>query len=118
MRRSTAVSVPASDGVLVWPDSAGVSPGEFVCPNSTAALVAPVLTGGALLIGAAGTIADTTLSTNWYIWSSPWFLRSALVMLIATASIGINASRVVKESAEARMGQRLRLKLLPTSTQK
>ena len=41
-----------------------------------------------------------------------------LVTLIATASIGMIASSVENESAEARIGQRLRMKLLMTSTQK
>ena len=41
-----------------------------------------------------------------------------LVTLMATASMGMSASSVAKESAAARDGQRLRTKLLPTSTQK
>ena len=41
-----------------------------------------------------------------------------LVTLMATASIGMSASRVVKDKAEARTGQRLRTKLRQTSTQK
>jgi len=45
------------------------------------------------------------------------FFKSALVTLMTTASIGISARRVVKDNAEARIGQRLRLKLLTTSTQ-
>ena len=41
-----------------------------------------------------------------------------LVTPMATASIGMSASRVENDSADARTGQRLRTKLLATSTQK
>src|SRR2546423_704616 len=67
---------------------------------------------------AGGMTLDTNRTMNASICSSPSFLRNVLVTLITTASIGTNASKLTYASAEARTGQRFRLKLFQTSTQK
>src|SRR3989442_1522319 len=86
------------------------------CAASANSLVA-VLT--ALVSGpAGGTRLATSFVMNWSIRSSPSFFRNVLVMLMTTASIGISASKVAYASAEARTGQRLRVKLRQTITQK
>src|ERR1041385_4410861 len=65
-----------------------------------------------------GVTLATIFIMNESILSSPSFLRNVLVMLMTTASIGINASNVAYASAEALEGQRLRVKLRQTIKQK
>ena len=63
-------------------------------------------------------MAATSLSTSIFAGAWPWLFRTLVAMPNTTASIGMRASRLEKASAEARTGQRLREKLLQTSSQK
>src|SRR5882762_8189866 len=78
--------------------------------------------GPAGILVALSIADDVTLVTsramNWSMLSSPLFLRMLLVMLTTTASIGIRASKVAYARADARAGQRLRVKLLQISSKK
>src|SRR5882672_2403113 len=86
----------------------------FVDPSARA--------GPAGILVALSIADDVTLVTsramNWSMLSSPLFLRMLLVMLTTTASIGISASKVAYARADARAGQRLRVKLLQISSKK
>src|ERR1019366_112415 len=77
--RTLVVSVSASG-------AAGGLVGVSVRPVSALARLVLIVTGGITLA--------STLTMTWSIWSSPSCLRRPLVILIATASIGMIASHV------------------------